>query len=148
MDLLRPIALLALVALLASCSGEVEPQQVESLDGEPAPVIDSAITRNGVVIRKLKDGDGQLALPDSTVTVHFHGTLDDGTVFETTRGKPPVTFSIPTTIEGWQEGVPGMRVGEVRQLLVPPELAYGRTGEGRIPPNATLTFTIELLDVE
>ncbi len=143
----RPIALLALLALV-SCSDEIEPQRVESLDGEQAAVLDSGLSRNGVVVRKLRDGQGEQALPDSTITVHFHGTLDDGTVFETTRGKPPVTFALPRTIPGWREGVPGMRVGEIRQLLVPPELAYGKTGDGPIPPNATLTFVIELLDVE
>ena len=88
------------------------------------------------------------------MTVHYTGTLDDGTVFDTSEQgeKPePRSFEIGNgaVIAGWDEGVPGMKVGERRRLTIPPELAYGAQGQPpQIPAAATLHFDIELLGVK
>ncbi|AHE99430.1 FKBP-type peptidyl-prolyl cis-trans isomerase [Thioalkalivibrio paradoxus] len=102
-------------------------------------------------IRVLKTGNGPEAAPNAEVTVHYTGWLDDGTQFDSSRdrGQP---FTLPLgagrVIPGWERGLQGMRVGEVRELIIPPGLAYGAHGAGGvIPPNATLRFEIELLEV-
>jgi FKBP-type peptidyl-prolyl cis-trans isomerase len=98
-------------------------------------------------------GTGTVAVATSTVTVSYTGWLYDtsktdgkGTQFDTSTNS---TFSLSQVIAGWQRGVPGMRVGGTRRLIVPPELAYGSAGSApRIPPNATLIFDIGLLAVQ
>ena len=83
-----------------------------------------------------------VATPDSRVTVDYKGTLDDGTVFDEGTG---VTFSLDEVILGFKTGIAGMRVGETKTLVVPPEEGYGAMGAPPdIPPNATLTFVVTL----
>ena len=84
------------------------------------------------------------------VTVHYTGWLPDGTRFDTSAGGQPVTFRLGagTAIRGWEEGLVGLRPGGRRQLVVPPRLAYGRRGlAGKVPPDATLVFLIEMVGV-
>jgi peptidylprolyl isomerase len=82
------------------------------------------------------------------VTVHYTGTLQDGTVFDASRMHGgPVSFPLNRVIKGWTEGVGSMKVGGTRRLVIPPDLGYGNRAQGSIPANSTLTFIVELLDI-
>ncbi len=93
-------------------------------------------------------GDAVVASGDS-ITVDYTGTLEDGTTFDSSVGKEPFTFTIGqgSVIPGWDQGLLGMKVGEVRKLTIPSELAYGEAGSGSIPPNATLIFEVKLISI-
>jgi FKBP-type peptidyl-prolyl cis-trans isomerase FkpA len=103
-------------------------------------------------IETLKPGTGATASSGKKVTVHYTGTLVDGKVFDSseTRKIPfPFVLGQNQVIPGWEKGVEGMKIGERRRLTIPPQLAYGEKGVGNIiPPNATLIFEVELLNVE
>ncbi len=107
-------------------------------------------TDSGLTITDVECGDGDELEAGDVAVAHYTGTLEDGTVFDSSVGGDPVPFEIGTgsVITGWDEGIPGMKVGGTRTLVIPPELAYGPDGYGSIPPNATLTFEVELIDVE
>jgi hypothetical protein len=110
-------------------------------------------TVDGLNIKDTKCGTGPEATRGSVIEVKYVGKLATGKVFDATSkhpGKKPSTFPIGVrqVIGGWDEGVPGMRVGGVRVLTIPPALAYGQAGAGPIPPNATLEFTITLVGVK
>lgn len=103
-------------------------------------------------IEILKQGTGQEVKSGDNIAVHYTGTLEDGTKFDSSldRGKPfAFTLGIGQVIKGWDMGVLGMKVGEKRKLVIPSELGYGETGTpgGPIPPNATLIFEVELLSI-
>ena len=98
-------------------------------------------------------GTGAEAKSGDTVSVHYVGWLQDGTQFDSSRdrGTPyEVTIGVSSVIKGWHEGLVGMKVGGKRLLIIPPDLAYGSTGAGGgvIPPDAMLTFEIELLEIK
>lgn len=102
-----------------------------------------------LIIEDLTPGTGQECPKGATVVVHYKGTLMDGTKFDSSydSGKP-ITFPLGNLIQGWQEGIPGMKVGGKRRLTVPYMKAYGERGyPGAIPPKADLIFEIELLGV-
>lgn len=108
-------------------------------------------TDSGLQYVELVKGTGREAELGDTATVHYTGWLADGTKFDSSldRGQP-FAFRVGTgqVIKGWDEGVLGMRIGAKRKLIIPPDLAYGARGAGHaIPPNATLTFEVELLDL-
>jgi len=100
----------------------------------------------------LTTGSGAEASASSVVTVHYTGWLaTTGAVFDSSlEAGQPATFPLSGVIQGWQEGIPGMRVGGQRRLVIPSELAYGSSGApgGGIPPNADLVFEVELIDVQ
>lgn len=97
-------------------------------------------------------GTGAEAVPGKTITVHYTGRLTNGQVFDSsvTRGEPfTFTLGARQVIQGWEQGFAGMKVGGKRILTIPPSLAYGERGAGGvIPPNATLIFEVELLNVQ
>lgn len=99
----------------------------------------------------LTEGTGEIAEVGKRVSVHYEGRLEDGTVFDGSRPRGQAfsfTIGAGQVIRGWEQGVAGMKVGETRRLTIPPELGYGEAGAGGvIPPNATLVFEIELLEV-
>jgi len=107
---------------------------------------------DGMTIEDIVVGDGAVAEPGKTVMVHYTGTLTDGTKFDSSldRGTPfEFQLGAGQVIEGWDKGVDGMKVGGKRKLVIPPEMGYGPFGAGSvIPPNATLVFEVELLDVK
>jgi FKBP-type peptidyl-prolyl cis-trans isomerase len=101
-------------------------------------------------IQDLAVGTGAVVANGDVATVHYVGSFTNGNVFENSRtsGQPfPFRVGAGQVIRGWDMGVPGMRVGGRRRLTIPPSLAYGSQGSGRIPPNSTLIFEIELLSV-
>ena len=102
-------------------------------------------------IETITEGDGAVAESGTRVSVHYEGRLEDGEVFDASRPRgQPFAFTIGAgqVIRGWEQGVTGMKIGETRRLTIPPDLGYGAAGAGGvIPPNATLVFEIELLDV-
>ncbi|WP_371929866.1 FKBP-type peptidyl-prolyl cis-trans isomerase [Uliginosibacterium sp. 31-16] len=129
--------------------------EVELLGIEPAldmTMRDPVTTASGLTYDDSIFGTGALAKAGQYVSVHYTGWLTTGEKFDSSkdRGEP---FSFPLggrrVIAGWDEGVQGMKVGGTRKLIIPPELGYGARGAGGvIPPNATLVFEVELLDVQ
>jgi FKBP-type peptidyl-prolyl cis-trans isomerase FklB len=105
-------------------------------------------TDSGLQYEVLESGDGESPGPSHHVEVHYEGTLVDGTVFDSSleRGQP-LSFRVDQVIEGWQEALQLMSVGDTWMLFIPPELGYGAQGQGPIGPNETLIFRVELLDI-
>jgi len=108
-------------------------------------------TESGLKYEDIVAGTGESPKPEQEVIVHYTGTLEDGTKFDSSldRGEPfKFTIGIGKVIKGWDEGVMTMKVGGKRKLVIPPQLGYGSRGAGGvIPPNATLVFEVELLGV-
>jgi FKBP-type peptidyl-prolyl cis-trans isomerase len=104
-----------------------------------------------VKIETLTQGQGDGAKDGDTLVVHYTGTLPDGKKFDSSldRNEPfPVTLGQRRVIAGWEQGLQGMKAGEKRRLTIPPELGYGSRGAGGvIPPDATLVFEVELLEI-
>ena len=154
----RSLAVIGLVATLAACNR-----------GQETPVVDPAIaeakafmadnakadgiqtTPSGIQYKVLKSGPGGGESPDSNdlVSVHYEGTLTDGTVFDSSyqRGIPAV-FTLNEVVPGWTEIVQRMKVGDEWLVYIPPELGYGARSSGQIPPNSVLVFRMELLAMD
>jgi FKBP-type peptidyl-prolyl cis-trans isomerase len=141
-------ALALLVAVIGGTWWYSYQGETSSQTGAAAGAVQTSDT--GLVTTIVKEGTGEGVIAGQTVAVHYTGTLDNGTVFDSSipRGEPFV-FTVGTgqVIKGWDEGVQGMKMGEVRKLTIPPGLGYGDRDLGRIPPNSTLHFEIELLGV-
>jgi peptidylprolyl isomerase len=112
---------------------------------------DYTTTASGLKYYDLVEGTGDVATAGQTILVHYTGWLEDGTQFDSSlESGQPFTFALGTggVIAGWDEGVAGMKVGGKRQLVIPGNLGYGETGSGVIPPNATLIFEVELVEIQ
>ncbi|MBI9068145.1 MAG: FKBP-type peptidyl-prolyl cis-trans isomerase [Salinivirgaceae bacterium] len=106
------------------------------------------VTASGLQYEVLKEGNGVKAAAKNTVKVHYHGTLVDGTVFESTVEKnEPATFGVTQVIPGWIEGLQLMSVGSKYKFFIPYDLAYGTRDQGNIKPYSMLIFEIELLEI-
>ncbi len=110
---------------------------------------DSPTAPETLVIDDIVIGTGAAAQAGDTITVNYTGRFQDGTVFDTSNGKAPYTFVLGAgrVIDGWDQGIPGMKVGGQRRLTIPPSLAYGQSGYGAIPPNSTLVFDVALVSI-
>ena len=110
-----------------------------------------ALANEGLIVETLQKGKGDLATANQQIYVHYEGKLTDGTVFDASRPRgQPFSFILGKgqVIKGWDLGIEGMAIGEIRRLTIPPKMGYGTTGAGGvIPPNATLIFEVELLAV-
>jgi len=140
----RLLPVLLSLLLLFSCSKK-EKEQTDTASQEPTT------TESGLQYFEMETGDGEVAEAGNTVTVHYTGTFTDGKKFDSSldRSQPFVfTLGAGEVIQGWDEGIQGMKVGGKRKLIIPPDLAYGEQGMGgAIPPNSTLVFVVELLKV-
>lgn len=117
----------------------------------PTPLGESKALPGEIRYETLKEGTGDEVRSGRVAVVHYVGTLDDGTVFDSSRERgAPAEFTLGSggLIKGWEYGIPGMKVGEVRKLVIPPESGYGSQDKGKIPPNSTLTFEVELMGVK
>ena len=143
---LVPLFILFALAAAASALAQTDNSSPTKVTGKPKT------TSSGLQYWDIVVGTGATAVAGKPVKVHYTGWLTNGKKFDSSvdRGQP---FSFPLgggqVIKGWDEGVAGMKVGGKRQLRIPPELGYGARGAGgAIPPNATLIFDVELLDVK
>lgn len=142
---MRTAALVVLGLLCASCHSWGFFRPVET----PPAFAEDAGT--GLRWRDLREGQGREATIGSRVKVHYTGKLEDGTPFDSSHDRDaPFEFVLGRgeVIRGWEQGMTGQRVGGLREITIPPELAYGDQGRaGAIPPNATLVLEVELLEV-
>jgi FKBP-type peptidyl-prolyl cis-trans isomerase len=111
---------------------------------------DVQTTASGLQYEVLTAGTGAKPKATDTVVVHYRGTFPDGKEFDSSyKRMEPISFPLDGVIAGWTEGVQLMPIGSKYRFTVPPDLAYGKRGSGGvIPPNATLIFEIELIDIE
>lgn len=141
--LLLACALLTLLSANQCQSGEKT--------GDFSTQSENAVPVSGLKVEDLKVGTGNEATAGKEVSVHYTGTLTNGQKFDSSKDRnEPFTFKLGAgqVIKGWDQGVAGMKVGGVRKLTIPPELAYGSRQVGPIPANSTLIFEVELLGVK
>ena len=151
---MKRLIVIPLALALAACGADKTTEPLTNDDFAPELNVNlDAMTKttSGLYIQDLPVGMGDEATSGATVTVHYEGWLPNGTKFDSSRDRnDPFSFLLGAgrVIQGWDEGVAGMRVGGIRKLVIPPGLAYGVGGSPpAIPGNATLVFDIELLEV-
>lgn len=155
---MRLLALTAtvLLATLAGCNDEPGPTDpdITGITFAPSLGVDLALmtkTTQGVYHRDLVAGSGDVVQGSSRIRAHYRGWLPSGSEFDSNQ--PPstpleVTLGQGSLIAGWEIGVPGMKVGGVRQLVIPPSLGYGSAGRGPIPPNSYLVFEVTMVSIQ
>ena len=149
MKIMKHLTALLICALLLTAAALLK---ADPASNEPATQPTTRVTDSGLTIIEVKTGEGEVAKSGDTVSVHYTGKFSNGTKFDSSydRNKPfDFVLGRGQVIPGWDEGVAGMKVGGKRQLIIPPNLAYGQAGtpDGTIPPNSTLYFDVELLAV-
>jgi FKBP-type peptidyl-prolyl cis-trans isomerase FkpA len=144
------LALCATLAL-AGCSNAESPEAKPAKTGAEVPKAEGEVeTPSGLRITEIEAGSGAKPKPTDVVLVHYHGTFPDGTVFDSSveRGQP-ARFPLNRVIPCWTEGLQMMREGGKSRLVCPPGIAYGARGAPpRIPPNSTLIFDVELIEIQ
>lgn len=162
-----PALVLACSALLLGCctersedpdaretTGTAPEAATEAADDEAGESGEEVVARQelegGLIVEDLVIGEGEEVPPGATVTIHYDGWLTDGTPFDSSYDDgAPATFPLGALIDGWQKGIPGMRVGGKRRLHIPYQMAYGERGRPpRIPERSDLVFVIEMLGIE
>ncbi len=143
--------LILLVLVIGGVWWYAKMRNTEAQTGAAAQAMQDVIQRDPRLgVEDVTVGTGEQAMPGQTVAVHYVGTLEDGTKFDSSRDRgEPFTFTLGAgqVIQGWDQGVAGMRVGGVRTLTIPAELGYGDRAVGPIPANSTLFFEVELLAI-
>jgi FKBP-type peptidyl-prolyl cis-trans isomerase FkpA len=154
-----PLAVLSAlsVLLLGGCGSDQTTAPAPTIDATTFAVAlgvnlgASTKTTSGVYYRDMVPGPGAAVLPGQTVAVHYTGWLANGTQFDT-NGPSDVPFSFilgtGNVIVGWDLGIPGMRVGGQRQLIIPPSLGYGAQDSGKIPGNSILVFNVTIVSAK
>jgi FKBP-type peptidyl-prolyl cis-trans isomerase FkpA len=152
----RLVTFVTLAALTTAC-GDADEQDPTEVTRSYAPALNVDLDRmertdSGLYIEDIREGTGEPLVAGQTAIVHYTGWLPDGNQFDSSRvpdrGPFDVTVGAGRVIPGWDEGLQGMRVGGQRRLVIPPALAYGTSGAGGvIPPNATLVFDVELVEI-
>lgn len=147
----RIIIIIVLIFIIAEFLIMISPGEFSLKDASVTPTPSINNTKK-LKITDTKLGEGEAVKTGDTVVMHYKGILDDGTEFDSSykRNSPfTTTIGIGTVIKGWDQGIPGMKVGGKRKLVIPPDLGYGENGAPpNIPPNATLTFDVELLEIK
>ena len=143
---MKRIIIAAIVTTLAVPAFAATNEAIEKAAREKGAVK----TASGMVYQSLKDGSGKSPKASNTVEVNYRGTLTNGTEFDSSyKRNQSISFPLTGVIPCWTEGVQLMKTGGKAKLVCPPELAYGSRGAGRdVPPNATLIFEVELLDIK
>lgn len=155
-------AILGIVRVLAGCGDtcqavsdafkEISTESVTTNQTSEAVTSSQKPSKSKLIIKNVKVGKGKPVAVGDTIKVHYKGWLNDGTVFDTSMkpDREPFEFTVGVgqVIDGWEKGVIGMKVGGVRELTIPPSMAYGENGQGSIPPNATIHFRITLLKIK
>ncbi|GAB5521501.1 MAG: hypothetical protein RhofKO_37520 [Rhodothermales bacterium] len=149
MRLRLPSVLLAIIVLLTACDSN------DPFGDQPTPrevaEEDYTVTDSGLKFVDFAEGEGEPAGAGDTVIVLYNGWLTNGVLFDSSlfTGQP-IVFELGrgVVIPGWDEGLAGMRKNGTRQLVIPSELAYGASGTGSIPPNATLIFEVAMADIQ
>lgn len=139
---------------VAACNEDVvapDPRELQYADSLEIDIAAMTETSSGLLYQDVVVGTGDAATAGTSATVHYSGWLPDGRLFDTTADNGvPYTFTIGVTnvIDGWHEGVAGMRAGGVRKLVIPPGLAYGNRANGPIPANSVLVFRVEVVSLQ
>lgn len=150
----RGLVVLA-AAFLTACGGtpwqgtDLDPAGVAFSPELAVDLTEFEQSPSGLYVQDLEVGEGAGAFRGSLVYIRYAGWLPDGSLVDTSVGGPPFQFRLGgnEVIRGWNEGIQGMRVGGRRRLVVRPGLGYGSAGSARVPPDATLVFEVELVDV-
>lgn len=150
-----------LLLLTAACSAKEEPKVISNTpasiaEAEFADALDIELAKfetnaSGLYWRDLEAGDGAVVRAGQVVSVNYDGRFPDGSQFDASDPGDPIRFPIGVrrVIDGWDQGIVGMKIGGKRQLIIPPALGYGAGGSAPvIPPNATLVFTVEVVGAQ